>query len=707
MADLNTTIVIHCRTTMARDRILIFGGNLKPDRRQLGGKVLGLLASLEAGFDTPEGLVVRSDVFTTLMEESFGCSWAEMTLARLEAEGLARVRQRIESFVLPPSLRAWLDHQLSAIAAPYGFAVRSSAAFEDGPQQSFAGVFQSLLGPRNLEEIAHAVRQVWASAFSEMAFHCYHRLGRSQVPEMAVLIQKLLKPEVSGVAFTVNPDSGNFHEMLLIAARGMGRGVVSGQADTDTYCLEKTPSGIQAGRREIPRKKIYQELDGRLARYEADDPAATAALLHDACLLELGRIFQELELHRGRPLDIEWAIAGGRPQILQARPLIPRLHHYCAEMEPWQDSRLLVRSVFAVQEQPGSPLFLDLIQRGPGRYLLQGLQQGDPDIRLSLVSSYPYISLPFDPSDPQQVRPQAEQAARSLEKGIQRGPSGRWKKLFRRGIDAIRRFLQSSPAEMADEPHSVFELRLREYERIFDTVMPDLFILRRHIDDLLTQLQDLEHPKSLSKDHPVTDAWPLSALNRLAERVVEEHCLRLTERAIDRQQAIYVTLAEASDGQLEHDELKRRIRQRQVEREYYAGFRPPPPLIHHQEPLLCTPREHPSLFRGIAVAGGQSAGPVRLFRDGLRKQDLPADCILVCPIAVLACAELFPHIGGLVVEDNRTLTHSLILARELGLPTVAGVRGISALVRDGDHITLHGEAGVVEIDGHAGNIPLQ
>lgn len=682
---------------MARDRILILGGSLKPDRRLLGGKVLGLLSTLEAGFDTPEGLVVTSEVFLSLFVESYQRSWSELTLDWLESQGLESIQQRIRTFTLPPSLMAWLDHQLSGMDSPHGFAVRSSAALEDGTQQTFAGVFETRLGTQNLNDVCVAIREVWASSFREVAFHCFRRMGLTRPPEIAVLVQQLIRPDVSGVAFTANPDTGNFSEMLVLAARGMGGGVVSGTADTDSYCLEKTPLGVQAGRREIPRKKVYQEVDGTLCQYADDDPAMTAPLLTDGQLAELGSVFQQLELHQKMPLDIEWALWQNKIIILQARPIITRFHHYSADLESWREPRLLVRSVFAVQEAPATPLLSDLVERGLGRFLLHRLQQGSEGIRLASVSGYLYLSLPFGEDEDGRKDPQAEKLARRVEGGLALRRLPAWRQTWRRLVDRCRSFFTIPQADPGNEPPTTLSLALIEYERVFAAIEPDLFAMRQHILYLLELLQRLEEKGTLPAEDEYPGAWPLSAINLVFRDVLTEIVQAAVRIGISAQDVAFFSISEILDEQRDQKLKIRRGSVCHVERDYHAGFRPPPPVIHNRERLILTLRDHPTIIRGIPVAGGCVQGPAILWKENIRPNDLGKHTILVCNTAVLACAELFHRIQGLVVEDSRTLTHALILSRELGIPTVAGVRGITSLITDGTILQINGDAGIVEL----------
>jgi pyruvate,water dikinase len=60
---------------------------------------------------------------------------------------------------------------------------------------------------------------------------------------------------------------------------------------------------------------------------------------------------------------------------------------------------------------------------------------------------------------------------------------------------------------------------------------------------------------------------------------------------------------------------------------------------------------------------------------------------------------LFPAISGLIVEKGSMLSHSAIVAREMGIPAVVGVKDATSRIRDGERVRLDGAAGTVTLLG--------
>ena len=168
-------------------------------------------------------------------------------------------------------------------------AVRSSTTAEDSDSASFAGQFVSILNVRTRDELVRAIREVRASAGGEAvsAYCAARQIDRSEI-RTAVVLQRMVRADVAGVLFTVDPVSGREDEMVIETCRGLADDLISGRT-----------SGVR-----IPIR------DGRPP--SAPDPLSTSQVLQ---LAEMGRRIQRL---KGCPQDIEWAVEDGCLYILQA-----------------------------------------------------------------------------------------------------------------------------------------------------------------------------------------------------------------------------------------------------------------------------------------------------------------------------------------------------------------------------------------------------
>lgn len=188
------------------------------------------------------------------------------------------------------------------------FVVRSSALSEDSALASFAGEFETVLDVRTDEEIRQAIHVVRRSRHSARVQAYSQAQGLEETEhEIAIVVQRLIRADLSGVLFTADPVTGDLMRMTGNFVKGLGEKLVSGQANPQTFTLAR-PKGTYSGPTEL----------NRLAR----------ELYRNACGLE-----KEL----GGPQDIEWAVAGGRLYILQSRS-ITTLRGYKADTAEWNDS---------------------------------------------------------------------------------------------------------------------------------------------------------------------------------------------------------------------------------------------------------------------------------------------------------------------------------------------------------------------------------
>lgn len=113
---------------------------------------------------------------------------------------------------------------------------------------------------------------------------------------MAVLVQEMIPAEAAGVVFTVDPVTGDSGRIVIEGTEGLGDRVVSGRVNPEHVVLEKPTLRV------IEHQKPGQH-----------------SCLDESLVQGLGKLAREVERLFGRPQDIEWATAGGRIFVLQAR----------------------------------------------------------------------------------------------------------------------------------------------------------------------------------------------------------------------------------------------------------------------------------------------------------------------------------------------------------------------------------------------------
>ena len=162
----------------------------------------------------------------------------------------AAVRRLFRSGAVPEAVAAAIHAAYTSLGAAEltgaepAVAVRSSATAEDLPGLSFAGQYESYLNVRGESALLAAVRRCWDSLWTARAISYRLRNGVDQhAVAMAVMVQRLVRSEASGVLFTANPTTGDRDEVVINASFGLGESVVSGDVTPDPYVLQVQPRG--------------------------------------------------------------------------------------------------------------------------------------------------------------------------------------------------------------------------------------------------------------------------------------------------------------------------------------------------------------------------------------------------------------------------------------------------------------------------------
>ena len=273
------------------------------DDERVGGKAASLGALLRAGFDVPGGFVVPTEAMDAVLEhESVKAARGPVraALARDEVPeetDLERLRVAIEAVPLDASLETAIAGAYEAMGAP-AVAVRSSGTREDMAGASFAGQYETFLDVLGSAAVLRAVRRAWASVFTTRVLgYARGQGGGLDGLGMAVVVQQLVRADVAGVLFTVDPVAGREEHAVIEAVFGLGESLVSGHATGDRFVVD-TRSGA-----------VVQQV-------VAGEPTLDATRLAE--LAELGARVQQ---HYGRPMDVEWTLSGGRFALVQARPI--------------------------------------------------------------------------------------------------------------------------------------------------------------------------------------------------------------------------------------------------------------------------------------------------------------------------------------------------------------------------------------------------
>ncbi|WP_299534280.1 rifamycin-inactivating phosphotransferase [uncultured Streptomyces sp.] len=294
----------------------------------VGGKAaqLGALSRID-GIRVPDGFCVTTDAFRDVAARvpSLGERLDRLSgLGPDDREAIsalsAEIRRVLEEAPLPDGLGEAVRDALARHGDGAAWAVRSSATAEDLPTASFAGQQDTYLNMVGAASVLRHIGRCWASLFTERAVAYRLRNGVDhRTVLMAVVVQRMVFPEASGVLFTADPVTGDRTAAVVDAGFGLGEALVSGLMNPDVFTVRdgevvaRTVAVKERAVRAVPSGGIREvEVEPRLR----DRPALTDA--QAVALVETGR---RIEAHFGRPQDIEWCLDDEGFRIVQSRPI--------------------------------------------------------------------------------------------------------------------------------------------------------------------------------------------------------------------------------------------------------------------------------------------------------------------------------------------------------------------------------------------------
>ncbi|MDF2145992.1 phosphoenolpyruvate synthase [Knoellia sp. p5-6-4] len=314
-------------TARATELIAWFEDLSRADVPRVGGKGANLGELAGAGLPVPAGFVITAQAYLQAMEEAgvreamqAAASAVDVDSAEALSSASARLQQMVHSAGLPAPLeRAVLD--------AYGrldegrVAVRSSATAEDAASTSFAGMNETFTNVSGGPELLARVVDCWASLFGPrvVAYRATHRLAEE--PAIAVVVQRMVDSDASGVMFTADPATGDRGTVVVEAAYGLGEVVVGGQVSPDTYVVAKDGPRIRQVHIGTKAEQIVRGPDGHDQRLPVPADLQGRRVLDDDAVLTLARMAMQIENHYGTPQDVEFAIEGGQTWVVQSRPI--------------------------------------------------------------------------------------------------------------------------------------------------------------------------------------------------------------------------------------------------------------------------------------------------------------------------------------------------------------------------------------------------
>lgn len=323
------------KTTHKQIGIVPFSRASEVEEELIGSKAVNLGKLLSLRVPVPNGFIITTAAFEYHCTRHNLYEFFQKELAGVDAADSVRLEnasKRIRSGLLKPKIDEGLEKTISkAYASLSGFsdsyvAIRSSSPFKDA--KSGTGQYSTFLNIRGKEDVVEKVKYCWASLFSpQNLFYILSRGMNLDKLNMAVIVQRMIQSEVSGVMFTINPIDNDKTKMSIEAVLGLGEVLVDGQLTPDSYLVDKKE--VEVLDKHIVPQEWMLVRKGRAKKGE--DPNVkvkvstvwkTRQKLENKYIKRLVKVGKVIEDQLGQPQDIEWAYEGGKVWIVQSRPVI-------------------------------------------------------------------------------------------------------------------------------------------------------------------------------------------------------------------------------------------------------------------------------------------------------------------------------------------------------------------------------------------------
>lgn len=309
-----------------------------PNINLYGGKGANLIKLVKEGFDVPYGFMVNTNSYKKFLDSSeYSKQITELLTKEFNSKEILQHSTRLKSLILKSKIPEVVIQELkisynqfrNGIEESDSFAVRSSATIEDSNIFSFAGQADTYLFINTFEDLLVSLKNCWASLFSPGALLYLLQMKKQDVLDslinikMAVVVQKMVESEISGVLFTVNVITNNDNEMLINSTWGLGETIADNIINPDMIIINKENyniSNIVIGEKE---KRSIRNPEGTpdTILIENELKSRNICSLNETQLFQLCLLGKKIEIIFQCPQDIEWAIENEKIYILQTRPI--------------------------------------------------------------------------------------------------------------------------------------------------------------------------------------------------------------------------------------------------------------------------------------------------------------------------------------------------------------------------------------------------
>ena len=366
----------HTRSVGDMAFIQSLNSSIPADRATVGGKAVGLSRMTAGGVPVPPGFTVTTQAYIDFVDtnnlENTMDSLLD-TIDFVDPDSIEAVSSQVRAHIMGATVPKSVFEEIATAYGQLGdnlfVAVRSSGTAEDMGDASFAGLYDSFLEIRGIDDVVDAVQRCWASLWTARCLSYRNHLGINHRQALvAVVVQEMVNAELAGVLFTANPLNARTDEIVINSAFGLGESIASGIVTPDEYILDQDTLAVKRSIIGAKEFRISRNPDGPGTVQRENTPAeksvSTLSAMQAEDLAKFGR--RAVVLAGGLPQDLEWAYRDGEFFILQSRDITGAEFMWDEDLEvgppPTNDDEETWSNIWAQEYWTGAvtPLFYSI-----------------------------------------------------------------------------------------------------------------------------------------------------------------------------------------------------------------------------------------------------------------------------------------------------------------------------------------------------------
>jgi pyruvate,water dikinase len=714
------------------------------DRRRVGGKGYALALLAKGGFTLPKTLCVTSETYQEYVSRT---GLRERILLELNRKAFKDMRweeiwdcaTRIRNMFLRKPIPKDMSNQLKeAIGTTFkgkAVVVRSSAPEEDDAASSFAGLHESYVNVQGADAILEHISKVWASLWSDAALLYRQEIGLDvKKSSLAVVIQEIVVGDKSGVAFSQSPNDTS--QGVIESVYGLNQGLVDGAVEPDRWVLDRQKKKI-ISHTPAERKHWIIAAESGVQLSALPEKLANLPPLKSKEACHVFKLALEAEDYFNSPQDLEWTFLDRDLYVLQSRPITTLSPQKGDDSRSWYlslhrsfENLKLLRQKIENELIPAMITASDQLARQELTKLSDQDLAVEIDRRWEINQKWTNIYweefIPFahgirlfgqiyndamHPEDPyefvdlltrtEMASLERNQMLADLAKRVRNNQSltkalraGRYEGLDSQFLEAVDRFVEkfgdltcavTGGTQCEQEAGSLYKILLE-----LAAHPPPKTGQQKSTDNAALQEKFL----SCFEGERRQQAVELLDLARSSYQLRDDDNIYLGRIEAQLLAAVREARQRIDDTHRRHSDKK--IATELIQVVENLDHRPEFQAPHKQKPeddFVIQARQ----LIGQPAGPGLAKGPARVIQQTADLAEFKYGEILICDAVDPNMTFVVPLAAGVVERRGGMLIHGAIIAREYGLPCVTGIPDVTALIQNGDEVTVDGYLGIVTI----------